>query len=86
MLGNFSGPKQQEIVVAKGNVIELLRPDDTGKVISICLTPVFSVVRSLLAFRLAGNQCSNIGLFSISEDDLFNYCLCYGCNIYLMLL
>ena len=61
--GNFSGPKQQEIVVAKGNVIELLRPDDTGKVISICLTPVFSVVRSLLAFRLAGKlriQCHSL--------------------------
>lgn len=54
--GNFSAPKSQEIVVAKGNVIELLRPDDTGKVISICSTPVFSVVRSLLAFRLAGKS------------------------------
>ena len=52
--GNFSAPKQQEIVVAKGGVLELLRPDDTGKVISICSTPVFGVIRSLLPFRLSG--------------------------------
>jgi hypothetical protein len=52
--GNFTGPKQQEIVVAKGHTIELLRPDDTGRVCTICVTPTFAVVRSLLAFRLAG--------------------------------
>jgi hypothetical protein len=55
--GNFSGNKAQEIVVAKSNSIELLRPDDTGKLISICETPVFAIVRSLLPFRLAGMHC-----------------------------
>ena len=54
-IGNFSAPKQQEIVVAKGGVLELLRPDDTGKVISICSTPVFGIIRSLLPFRLSGS-------------------------------
>ena len=54
LLGNFSGPKNQEIVAARGSAIELLRPDDTGKVVSICFTPLFSIVRSLLPFRLAG--------------------------------
>ena len=54
LTGNFSGPKQQEIVAAKGNILELLRPDDTGKVISVCSTPVFCIIRSLQAFRLAG--------------------------------
>lgn len=52
--GNFSGPKQQEIAAAKGNFLELLRPDDTGKVISICATPVFCIIRSMQPFRLAG--------------------------------
>lgn len=52
--GNFSGNKAQEIVVAKSNSIELLRPDDTGKLISICETPVFAIIRSILPFRLAG--------------------------------
>lgn len=54
MVGNFSGPKQQEIVVAKGNILELLRPDDTGKVISINSTNVFSIIRSLYPFRSTG--------------------------------
>jgi hypothetical protein len=54
LTGNFSGPKNQEIVTARGSFIELLRPDDTGKIIVICETPVFAVVRSLLPFRLAG--------------------------------
>eukprot|EP00954_Amorphochlora_amoebiformis_P026667 1380673-Amorphochlora_amoeboformis.AAC.1 len=31
--GNFSAPKAQEIVVARGKILELLRPDDTGKVL-----------------------------------------------------
>lgn len=52
--GNFSAPKVQEIVVAKGSILELLRPDDTGKMVSVCSTPVFSLVRSLIPFRLAG--------------------------------
>lgn len=54
--GNFSGQRNHEIVVAKAGSIELYRPDDTGKLISISETPVFSVVRSLLAFRLAGTK------------------------------
>ena len=73
--GNFSGPKNQEIVVAKGNLLELLRPDDTGKVQSICCTPVFSVIRSIIPFRLAGANKdyvvigSDSGKISIVEYD-----------------
>lgn len=73
--GNFSGSKAQEIVVAKSNSIELLRPDDTGKMISICETPVFAIVRSLLPFRLAGANKdyvvigSDSGKISIVEFD-----------------
>ena len=33
--GNFSGTKQQEIVVSRGKVLEILKPDpNTGKVCS----------------------------------------------------
>ena len=77
--GNFSAPKNQEIVCAKGNQIELLRPDDTGKLISVCVTPVFAVVRSLLAFRLAGSNKdylvigSDSGKISVCEYDLTIY-------------
>jgi len=73
--GNFSGPKQQEIVVAKGNILELLRPDDTGKVISINSTNVFSIIRSLYPFRSTGSNRdyvvigSDSGKISIVEFD-----------------
>eukprot|EP00965_Chrysotila_dentata_P250607 6209553-Pleurochrysis_carterae.AAC.3 len=30
--GNFSGPKQQELAVARGKLLELMRPDENGKV------------------------------------------------------
>ena len=33
--GSFSAPKQQELVVARGDVLELLRPDESGKVQTI---------------------------------------------------
>ena len=45
----------QEIVVGRGKILELLRPDDdTGKLLSICSTEIFGVVRTLIAFRLVG--------------------------------
>lgn len=73
--GNFSQAKAHEFVVAKGNVVELFRPDETGKMISICSSSVFAVVRSLIPFRLAGGTKdylligSDSGKISISEYD-----------------
>ena len=54
--GNFSGTRQQEIVVARGQkVLELLRPDpNTGKIVPVLSVEVFGVIRSLVAFRLTG--------------------------------
>lgn len=53
--GNFSGAKQQEIVVSRGKILELLRPDpNTGKVHTLLTTELFGVVRSLMSFRLTG--------------------------------
>ncbi|KAG0214840.1 CPSF A subunit region-domain-containing protein [Mortierella sp. GBAus27b] len=55
ILGNFSGTRQQELIVSHISRIELLRPDTTtGKVHSILSHDVFGVVRSLAAFRLTG--------------------------------
>ncbi|KAJ8329230.1 pre-mRNA-splicing factor rse1 [Batrachochytrium dendrobatidis] len=55
VLGNFSGIKSQEIVVAHTSVLELLRPDpSTGKIVSLLSHQVFGLIRSLAAFRLAG--------------------------------
>jgi hypothetical protein len=42
-----------EIVVARGKVLELLRPDDAGKVQAIHSTEVFGIIRSLTPFRCA---------------------------------
>ena len=52
--GNFSAPKAQEIVVSRNKVLELLRPDESGKMQTIISTEVFGVIRSLAAFRLTG--------------------------------
>lgn len=52
--GNFSAPKAQEIVVSRGCYLELLRPDDNGKVQTILSSNVFGVIRALAPFRLTG--------------------------------
>ncbi|RKO91294.1 splicing factor 3B subunit 3-like protein [Blyttiomyces helicus] len=55
IIGNFSGTKQQEILVARNSVLELLKPDAaTGKVHTLLSHNVFGVVRSLAPFRLTG--------------------------------
>ena len=55
IVGNFSGARQQEIIVARGTRIELLRPDvQTGKVSTVVASDVFGSIRSLAAFRLTG--------------------------------
>ena len=52
--GNFSAAKAQEIIVSRGKVLELLRPDENGKMQVICSTEVFGVIRSIAPFRLTG--------------------------------
>lgn len=55
VVGNFSGVRQQEIIVSYGTRLELLRPDaQTGKVSTVLATDVFGSIRSLAAFRLTG--------------------------------
>eukprot|EP01133_Synstelium_polycarpum_P001533 gene1533-1790_t len=50
--GNFSGGKAIEIIVSHGRSLEMLRPDDNGKLESVCYTEVFGIVRSIIPFRL----------------------------------
>ena len=58
--GNFSGTKQQEVIVSRGKIIELLRPDpNTGKVYTILTVEIFGVIRALLPFRLTGGTKGN---------------------------
>lgn len=54
-VGVLVGTKMQEIVVSRGKILELLRPDaNTGKVHTLLTMEVFGIVRSLMAFRLTG--------------------------------
>eukprot|EP01101_Sappina_pedata_P009043 TRINITY_DN5147_c0_g1_i1.p1 TRINITY_DN5147_c0_g1~~TRINITY_DN5147_c0_g1_i1.p1 ORF type:complete len:1219 (+),score=480.96 TRINITY_DN5147_c0_g1_i1:47-3703(+) len=54
--GNFSAPGMHEIVVARGKVLELLRPDESFKIQSVYSTEIFGTVRSIHAFRLTGGN------------------------------
>eukprot|EP00798_Chlamydomonas_sp_ICE-L_P023642 gene23642-9170_t len=58
--GNFSGPKAQELVVSRGKVLELLRPNENGKLQTIVATEVFGAIRSVAAFRMTGAQTDYI--------------------------
>ncbi|KAF8690293.1 CPSF A subunit region, partial [Rhizoctonia solani] len=55
IVGNFSGIRQQEIIISRGTILELLRPDSsTGKVSTVLAQDVFGTIRSIAAFRLTG--------------------------------
>jgi splicing factor 3B subunit 3 len=55
--GNFSDSKKQEIVIARNNILEMIRPDDeTGKIIKVCKESVFGIVRSLKPLRSPGEK------------------------------
>ncbi|URE12489.1 Splicing factor 3B subunit [Musa troglodytarum] len=54
--GNFVGGKTQEIVVARGKTLDLLRPDEAGKLQTLLSVEVFGAIRSLAQFRLTGSQ------------------------------
>ncbi|KAK9127165.1 hypothetical protein Syun_015962 [Stephania yunnanensis] len=53
---NFIGGKSQEIVVARGKVLDLIRPDENGKIQTVHSVEVFGAIRSLAQFRLTGSQ------------------------------
>ncbi|TFY66687.1 hypothetical protein EVG20_g4405 [Dentipellis fragilis] len=57
IVGNFSGARQQEIIVSHGTRLELLRPDvQTGKITTVIASDAFGSIRSLAAFRLTGGN------------------------------
>lgn len=67
IVGNFSGVRQQEIIVARGNRLELLRVDaQTAKISVVLESEVFGSLRSLAAFRLTG------GTKGQSDHNAFN--------------
>lgn len=77
VVGNFSGTKQQEIVVSRMTVLELLRPDpNTGKLVSILTHDVFSTIRSVAAFRLTGESRGTL----ISPRFSLSFFCAWGCT------
>ena len=52
--GSFSEPKVQELVVSRGKILELLRPDENSKLQTVVSTEIFGCIRSLTPFRLTG--------------------------------
>lgn len=55
--GNFSGTKQQEIVISRGKILEVLRHDpNTGKVYTLLSEDTFSTIRCMLPVRLTGSS------------------------------
>ncbi|EGG17647.1 CPSF domain-containing protein [Cavenderia fasciculata] len=54
--GNFSGSKAVEIIVSNGHALELLRPDDSGRLDHVLYSEAFGVIRSIAPFRLTGGS------------------------------
>eukprot|EP01094_Clydonella_sp_ATCC50884_P006453 TRINITY_DN1564_c0_g1_i10.p1 TRINITY_DN1564_c0_g1~~TRINITY_DN1564_c0_g1_i10.p1 ORF type:complete len:1192 (-),score=452.93 TRINITY_DN1564_c0_g1_i10:363-3938(-) len=75
IFGNFSAPRVQELVVARGSILELLRVEADGKLKSIASVDVFGAIRSLMPFRLTGSNVdyvvvgSDAGRITILEFD-----------------
>jgi splicing factor 3B subunit 3 len=76
IVGNFSGARQQEIIISHGTRLELLRPDvQTGKMATVIATDVFGSIRSLAAFRLTGGTKGEplcVSLLLYSDQVLFS--------------
>ncbi len=69
--GNFSGTKQQEIVIARGKVLEIVKPDpNTGKVHTLLSCEVFGIIRSIISFRLTGGTKGKKTSSSLSRMTL----------------
>ncbi|KAL2923338.1 hypothetical protein RDABS01_014829 [Bienertia sinuspersici] len=54
--GNFSGGSKQEIVVGRGKVLDLVCPDDSGKLQTLVSVEIFGAIRSLAQFRFTGSK------------------------------
>ncbi len=71
------GTKMQEIVVSRGKILELLRPDaNTGKVHTLLTVEVFGIVRSLMAFRLTGGTKGRWPTQACAYNYKHRLCMC----------
>ncbi|KAI1031977.1 hypothetical protein LB504_000129 [Fusarium proliferatum] len=57
IVGHFSGIKEQQILTVSGSILTLYRPDSTyGRVQPLLSHDLFSIIRSIVSFRLAGSS------------------------------
>ncbi|CCT63201.1 related to splicing factor 3B subunit 3 (spliceosomal protein sap130) [Fusarium fujikuroi IMI 58289] len=57
ILGHFSGTKDQQVLTVSGSILTLHRPDSThGRVQPLLSHDLFSIIRSIVSFRLAGSS------------------------------
>ncbi|KAG7422627.1 Pre-mRNA-splicing factor rse1 [Fusarium oxysporum f. sp. rapae] len=57
IVGHFSGTKEQQILMVSGSLLTLHRPDPTqGRVQTLLSQDLFSIIRSIDSFRLAGSS------------------------------
>ncbi|KAF5628939.1 pre-mRNA-splicing factor rse-1 [Fusarium sp. NRRL 52700] len=57
IVGHFSGTKEQQILTVSGSILTLHPPDPTlGKVQPFLSHDLFSIIRSIVSFRLAGSS------------------------------
>ncbi|KAH7263756.1 CPSF A subunit region-domain-containing protein [Fusarium tricinctum] len=57
IVGQFSGTKEQQILTVSGSVLTLYRPDPTrGRVQPFLSHDLFSIIRSIVSFCLAGSS------------------------------
>ena len=72
VVGSFGGTRQQEIILARGTRLEILKADTTtGKLSTLLSHEVFATIRSIAAFRLTGGtKGKHIGY--IEEGQLAN--------------
>jgi len=63
--GSFASPGQQEVAVAHGKTLELLRLDAAGNPASLCTVECFGIVRSMTCLRLPG---ANVDLLVVGSD------------------
>ncbi|KAK7203682.1 CPSF A subunit region-domain-containing protein [Myxozyma melibiosi] len=55
IIGQFSGQRSQEIIIAEGSNLHLYKPDaNAGKLVPLVSYNLFGVVRTIVPFRVAG--------------------------------
>ena len=69
--GNFSGTKQQEIVIARGKIIEILKYDpNTGKVYTILRIHIYSCV-----YIVYVHACMHVCICILMQMRLIHTCI-----------